>query len=67
MRFAFTDEQDMFRDTVRELFIHMKQRQISAVLPLMDPEKAVALTELLSGREPRPQPLPEKTADQDGD
>jgi flagellar motility protein MotE (MotC chaperone) len=53
--------------TVRELFAHMKQRQISAVLPLMDPEKAVALTELLSGRAPRPTPLPEKIAGQDGE
>jgi flagellar motility protein MotE (MotC chaperone) len=38
--------------TVREIFRYMKQRQISAVLPLMNPEKAVALTELLGGRRP---------------
>jgi flagellar motility protein MotE (MotC chaperone) len=37
-------------EIVYEVFKHMKQRQISAVLPLMDPEKAVALTELLGGR-----------------
>jgi flagellar motility protein MotE (MotC chaperone) len=36
--------------TVFRIFQHMKERQISAVLPLMDPEKAVALTELLGGR-----------------
>jgi flagellar motility protein MotE (MotC chaperone) len=37
-------------ETVLAIFGHMKQRQISAVLPLMNPEKAVALTELLGGR-----------------
>ena len=35
---------------VRAIFKYMKQRQISAVLPLMDRDKAVALTELLGGR-----------------
>jgi hypothetical protein len=38
--------------TVLRIFQHMKQRQISAVLPLMKPEKAVKLTELLGGRRP---------------
>ncbi len=38
--------------TVLRIFQHMKQRQISAVLPLMKPEKAVVLTELLGGRKP---------------
>ncbi len=37
-------------EIVYQIFRQMKQRQISAVLPLMDPEKAVALTERLSGR-----------------
>jgi len=37
-------------ETVQAIFAHMKQRQISAVLPLMDRDKAVALTELLGGR-----------------
>lgn len=41
-------------DTVRSIFSHMKQKQISEVLPLMKPEKAVALTVLLSGRRPAP-------------
>jgi flagellar motility protein MotE (MotC chaperone) len=40
--------------TVLRIFQHMKQRQISAVLPLMKPEKAVALTELLGGRTATP-------------
>jgi hypothetical protein len=40
--------------TVLRIFQHMKQRQISAVLPLMKPEKAVKLTELLGGRRPAP-------------
>jgi hypothetical protein len=40
--------------TVLRIFHHMKQRQISAVLPLMKPEKAVKLTELLGGRRPAP-------------
>jgi hypothetical protein len=40
--------------TVLRIFQHMKQRQISAVLPLMKPEKAVTLTELLGGRRPAP-------------
>jgi len=40
--------------TVLAIFGHMKQRQISAVLPLMNPEKAVALTELLGGRSRKP-------------
>lgn len=35
--------------TVYAIFNHMKQRQISAVLPLMNPDKAVELTELLGG------------------
>jgi flagellar motility protein MotE (MotC chaperone) len=37
-------------EIVYQIFRQMKQRQISSVLPLMDPEKAVALTERLSGR-----------------
>jgi len=41
-------------ETVLAIFGHMKQRQISAVLPLMNPEKAVALTELLGGRNRKP-------------
>jgi flagellar motility protein MotE (MotC chaperone) len=41
--------------TVLRIFRHMKQRQISAVLPLMKPEKAVVLTELLGGRKPPPE------------
>lgn len=36
--------------TVYAIFKYMKQRQISAVLPLMNPDKAVELTELLGGR-----------------
>lgn len=36
--------------TVFQIFQYMKQRQISAVLPLMNREKAVALTELMGGR-----------------
>jgi flagellar motility protein MotE (MotC chaperone) len=40
-------------EIVYAVFKHMKQRQISAVLPLMDPDKAVALTELLGGRRQR--------------
>lgn len=39
-------------ETVRAIFSHMKQKQISAILPLMKPEKAVALTRLLGGRRP---------------
>jgi flagellar motility protein MotE (MotC chaperone) len=39
-------------ETVRAIFANMKQKQISAVLPLMKPEKAVALTRLLGGRQP---------------
>ena len=38
--------------TVLRIFQNMKQKQISAVLPLMKPEKAVTLTELLGGRLP---------------
>jgi flagellar motility protein MotE (MotC chaperone) len=41
-------------EIVYQIFRQMKQRQISAVLPLMDPEKAVALTERLSGRRMTP-------------
>lgn len=37
-------------ETVRAIFGQMKQRQISAILPLMKPEKAVALTKLLGKR-----------------
>jgi flagellar motility protein MotE (MotC chaperone) len=37
-------------ETVHAIFANMKQKQISAILPLMNPEKAVALTELLGGR-----------------
>jgi flagellar motility protein MotE (MotC chaperone) len=37
-------------ETVHAIFANMKQKQISAILPLMNPDKAVALTELLGGR-----------------
>ena len=40
-------------ETVHAIFRGMKQRQISAILPLMDPDKAVELTELLGGRQRR--------------
>lgn len=38
-------------ETVRAIFAHMKQRQISAILPLMNRDKAVELTKLLGGRQ----------------
>jgi len=43
-------------ETVRAIFSHMKQKEISAILPLMKPEKAVALTRLLGGRRPAEPP-----------
>lgn len=40
-------------ETVKAIFAHMKQKQISSVLPLMDRDKAVELTRLLSGKKSR--------------
>ena len=36
-------------ETVGQILRHMKQRQISAILPLMNPDKAVAITKILGG------------------
>ncbi len=44
-------------EIVYQIFRHMKQRQISAVLPLMEPDKAVVLTEFLGGRKRRTPPI----------
>ena len=41
-------------ETVHAIFTNMKQKQISAILPLMNPDKAVALTKLLGGRRSAP-------------